>query len=72
MKKNKVIRVICDIFIFISLFFFVLFLIYFIHGSLETDPTGEQQEKIRLTMALMMLVCGMLCLIFKRIKKRSR
>lgn len=38
-------------------------LLYFINGSLEMSPTGEQQEKAKIFAALMMFISGVPCLL---------
>lgn len=61
MRKEKVIRFICDILIVIFLLGFVLALFCYLHGSLEMIPSEEQQGKAQIGTVFLMIVSGVLC-----------
>ena len=70
--KEKVIRIICDLFIAIFLLGFVLALLWFIGGSFETAPTMEQQEKARLGAGLLMILTGIPCSVFVCVRQKYK
>ena len=70
--KEKVIRLICDLFIAIFLLGFVLALLWFTGGSFETVPTMEQQEKARLGAGLLMILTGIPCIVFVCVRQKYK
>ena len=70
--KEKVIRLICDLFIVIFLLGFVLALRWFTGGSFETAPTMEQQEKARLGAGLLMILTGIPCIVFVCVRQKYK
>lgn len=72
MSKAKIVRLIWDILIIFFLFGFILALFWYINGSFEMVPTGEQQEKAQIGSILLMIVTGVPCIacIAARIVKR--
>ncbi len=74
MDKSRIVRIICDILILVFFSFFVLFLTYFVNGSLEVCPTEEDHAKIRAAMSGLMLLSGVPCLVcvVVRVKCRKR
>ncbi len=72
MTKNKIIRILCDIFIFLFLVLFILSLLYFLHGSLEMNPTEERQEGIRMFTLSMMFLSGLPCLLCICIRRKYK
>lgn len=63
MRKEKVIRFICDMLSVIFLLGFVFGLFCYLHGSFEMVPTEEQQEKARIMAIFLMIVTGAPCSI---------
>ena len=61
MKRAKLIRLVCDIWIVVFVFFFILALFWYLGGSFEIAPTEEQQEKARIGAAALTAVAGALC-----------
>ena len=61
MRKAKIIRFICDVLIVIFLLGFAFALFWYLCGSFEMMPTGEQQEKARIGAILLMIVTGVPC-----------
>ena len=45
MKKAKLVRHVCDIWIVVFVLGFILALFWYLGGSFEIAPTEEQQEK---------------------------
>ncbi len=72
MIKNKIICILCDIFILLFLILFILFLLYFLYGSLEMNPTEEQQDKVRMFTLFMMFLSGFPCLFCIRIRRKYK
>ena len=74
-KRNVLlilIRLVCDVAIIVLSLFFLLCLLYFINGSLEIDPTQEDQEKIRTVMAALMFMSGIPCIACIAVRIRCR
>ena len=55
---RKFVRFVIDIFMLIFALLFLLCLLYFIHGSLEFNPSKERQSQIRDVMALFIFLLG--------------
>lgn len=55
---RKFVRFVIGIFMLIFALLFLLCLLYFIHGSLEFNPSEERQSQIRDVMALFMFFLG--------------
>lgn len=72
MKKDKIIRMICNILLFILLPCFILATCWYFTGSLEMFPTAEQEGKAKLSAILLMMISGIPCVIciITRIKYR--
>ena len=70
--QGILIRLICDVAIIVLSLFFLLCLLYFINGSLEIDPTQEDQEKIRTVMAALMFMSGIPCIACIAVRLRCR
>lgn len=58
MRKHTIIRIVCDVFIAVFLFGFVLSLLWYMNGSLELMPTEEQDGKAKIAACLLMAVFG--------------
>ena len=72
---KKIARIVIDILIVVFIVLFLLSLLYFMIGSLEMNPTEEQQDKIKIVTAFLMLFFGILSIgcIGIRVKlKRNR
>lgn len=63
MKKAKLVRHVCDMWIVVFVLGFILALSWYLGGSFETAPTEEQQEKARIGAAALMAVAGALCTV---------
>lgn len=63
MKKTKLVRHVCDIWIVVFVLGFILALFWYLGGSFEIAPTEEQQEKARIGAAALMAVAGALCTV---------
>ncbi len=74
MRKETIIRVVCDILIVALLFGFVLSWLWYINGSLEMMPTEEQEDKAKTGALLLMTAFGLpgIVCIAVRIKHRKR
>ena len=72
MDKTVIVRLFLDILIIIFLLGFVLSLLWYTMGSLETVPTEEQQEKAQMAAVLSMLVTGVPCIICTVIRRRVK
>lgn len=72
MSKVKIVRFFWDILILFFLLGFILALFWYINGSFEMVPTGEQQEKAQMGSILLMIMTGVPCsaCIAARIVKR--
>lgn len=62
MSKTVIVRLIWDILIVVFLVGFVLALLWYTNGSLETMPTEEQQEKAQIAAVCSMIVTGIPCM----------
>jgi len=73
MDKQKIIRRICNVGIGVLLPLFLVGVLWFLTGSLETEPSAEQVEKARLAAGLFMTATGIPCAIciYYRIKFRK-
>lgn len=60
---KKLLRIVVDIFIILFFIVFLLSLLYFISGSLEMNPTQEQQGEVRLVSAAFLLFSALLCIV---------
>lgn len=60
---KKLLRIVVDIFIILFFIVFLLSLLYFISGSLEMNPTQEQQGEVRLVSAVFLLFSALLCIV---------
>ena len=56
MKKEKIVRFICDVLIVFFLLGFVFALYWYLRGSFEMIPSEEQQEKALIGAILLMIV----------------
>ena len=72
MNKRVIVRFIGDVLIIIILVGFILSLLWYTTGSLETMPTEEQQEKVRTAAVLSMIVTGVPCMISTVIRRRTK
>lgn len=72
MNKKVIVRLFWNILIVIFLFGFILSLLWYTTGSLETMPTEEQQEKARAAAVLSMIVTGAPCIICAVIRRRVK
>lgn len=72
MNKTMIVRLFWDMLIVIFLLGFILSLLWYTTGSLETMPTEEQQEKARMTAVLSMIVTGIPCMICTVIRRRTK
>lgn len=63
MKKTKLVRHVCDIWIVVFVLGFILALFWYLGGSFEIAPTEVQQEKARIGAAALMAVAGALCTV---------
>ena len=63
MKKAKLVRHVCDMWIVVFVLGFILALFWYLGGSFEIAPTEEQQEKARIGAAALMVVAGALCTV---------
>lgn len=62
MKRDKIVRIICNILIAFLLPGFLLALCWFFTGSLEMMPTAEQEEKARISAVILMMITGIPCI----------
>lgn len=72
MDKRVIVRLFWDVLIIVFLLGFILSLLWYITGSLETMPTEEQQEKARMAAVLSMLVTGVPCMICAAVRRRVK
>lgn len=72
MNKTVIVRLFWNILIVIFLLGFILSLLWYTTGSLETMPTEEQQEKARAAAVLSMIVTGVPCIICAVIRRRVK
>lgn len=72
MNKTVIVRLFWDVLIIVFLLGFILSLLWYTMGSLETMPTGEQQEKARMAAVLSMLVTGVPCMICAVVRRRVK
>ncbi len=72
MRKEKVIRFICDMLIVIFLLGFVFALFLYLHGSLEMTPSEEQQEKAQIGAIFLMIVTGVPCSICIAVRRACK
>ena len=63
MKRAKLVRLVCDIWIIVFVLGVIRALSWYLGGSFETAPTEEQQEKARIGAAVLMAVAGALCTV---------
>lgn len=71
---KRLFRIIMDIWIALFILLFLSGLLYFITGSLEISPTGEQQDKARAAAVVFMLFSafwGAICVAI-RMKLRKK
>ena len=71
---RKTALIILDILIIILLLCFIFSLLYFINGSAEMFPTGEQQEKARIGAAFLAFLTAipLAACVFLRIKGHKK
>ncbi len=60
---KKIARIVMDIFIAVSVILFLLSLLYFLTGSLELEPSAEQQSKAKDASAFLLFCFGILCTV---------
>lgn len=72
MDKRVIARLFWDVLIIVFLLGFILSLLWYATGSLETMPAEEQQEKARLAAVLSMLVTGVPCMICAAVRRRVK
>lgn len=72
MNKTVIVRLFWDILIIIFLLGFILSLLWYTTGSLETMPTEEQQEKARAAAIFSMLATGVPCMICAVVRRRVK
>lgn len=70
MRRAKIIRLICDIWIIIFLLGFLLASFWYGRGSFEMVPTDEQQEKARIGAAVLMAAAGALCMVGIAVRRK--
>lgn len=63
MKKDKMIRFICNTLLVILLSCFILAICWYFIGSFEMFPTTEQEEKAKLSAIFLMLISGIPCVV---------
>lgn len=72
MNKTVIVRLFWDVLIIVFLLGFILSLLWYTMGSLETMPTEEQQEKVRMAAVLSMLVTGVPCMICAVVRRQVK
>lgn len=72
MDKRVIVRLFWDVLIVMFFLGFILSLLWYTAGSLETMPTEEQQEKARMAAVLSMLVTGVPCMLCAVVRRRVK
>ncbi len=69
--KNKLLKILLNSGLIISLVIFILSFLYYCNGSLEMYPTDEQQEKGQIVSSMFMLMSGGFCVLLYIFKVKS-
>lgn len=72
MSKTVMVRLFWDILMMAFFLGFVLALVWYTTGSLETMPTEEQQEKAEMAAILSMLMSGIPCMICGAVRRQIK
>lgn len=72
MDKRVLVRLFWDVLIVMFLLGFILALLWYTTGSLETMPAEEQQEKARIGAVLSMLATGVPGVICAAVRRRVK
>lgn len=69
---KKILKYVIDIFIILFFIAFLLSLLYLISGSLEMNPTQEQQGEVRLVSVIFLCISAFLVVICVGLRMKLR
>jgi len=72
MRREMIIRIVCDVLIAVLLFGFILSLLWYLNGSLEMCPTEEQEDKAKIGALFSMIVFGIPCFVCVAVRAKHR